>query len=208
MGKGYEFCPYCGSRQPLENQWGLLGKEDSFSPQMNNSNSFFGGITDSIINKMLTKTIKMLEKEMQKEMQFDSGGSNMNSQNFELWINGKKVPTENVKVVKKRMPDKNPNLAQQNKVNKDFNYKQIELYNSLKKTEPKTSLRRLGKNVFYELEMNGVKNPENVAIKKLENSLEIKAISDKEAYFKIINIDLPILSVRFEPEKLIFEFSS
>jgi hypothetical protein len=138
VGKGFDFCPYCGSRQPNENQFGLLGKEDSFSPQMNNgSNSFFGGIADNLISKMLTRTIKMLEQEMQKEMQLDSEPSNMVSPNFELWINGKKVPTENIKVVKKNLSSRNFSQVEQNKVNKYFNYKQIELYNSLKKTYPK-----------------------------------------------------------------------
>ncbi len=41
---------------------------------------------------------------------------------------------------------------------------------------------------------------------KLENSIEIKAITKDKAYFKIIPLNLPIINYNILKEKLILEF--
>ena len=52
--------------------------------------------------------------------------------------------------------------------------------------EPKTSIRRLESKVVVDIEIPGVESDENVDIKELENSVEVKAITGDRAYFKIL----------------------
>ena len=76
----------------------------------------------------------------------------------------------------------------------------------LEKTEPKTKVRRLTDRVVYEISVPGVKSVKDVAIIRLENSIEIKALAKDKAYFKLIPISLPIKDYTIKDEKLIIEF--
>lgn len=53
--------------------------------------------------------------------------------------------------------------------------------------------------------MPEVKSFKDILINKLENSIEIKAIGKTKAYFKIIPINIPIISQRLFQGKLILE---
>jgi HSP20 family molecular chaperone IbpA len=75
----------------------------------------------------------------------------------------------------------------------------------LERKEPKTNIRRLSNRVVYELEMPGVESLEDISIIKLENSIEIKAISKNKAYVKVIPINLPITNYNLSEGKLILE---
>ncbi len=52
--------------------------------------------------------------------------------------------------------------------------------------EPKTDVKRLDSKVVVNLEMPGVKSPDDIDIKELESSLEVKATAGDRAYFKIL----------------------
>ena len=65
-------------------------------------------------------------------------------------------------------------------------------------------MRRLSNKVVYEIEIPEVAE-EDVSIIKLENSIEIKAISKDKSYKKLISIDLPIKSYKITNGKLILE---
>ena len=95
------FCPFCGfqtGKEIKEEDWGLLGKNDFMQEQNIFSNSLFGGFNGKMLNKMLASTMKMLEKEMQRDV--SSPGNELQS-NIELYINGKKISPENIKITKK-----------------------------------------------------------------------------------------------------------
>ena len=62
----------------------------------------------------------------------------------------------------------------------------------LAKKEPETSIRRLANKVVYEIKLPGVKSIKDLSIIQLENSIEIKALSGKKVFYKIIPINLPI----------------
>ena len=62
----------------------------------------------------------------------------------------------------------------------------------LKKTEPKTNLKRFGDQINYELEIPGVSSIKDVSILRLEKGLEVRAIAKKIAYQKRIAIDMPL----------------
>ena len=53
--------------------------------------------------------------------------------------------------------------------------------------------------------MPEVKSFKDILINKLENSIEIKAIGKTKAYFKIIPINMPIVSQNLSQGKLVLE---
>lgn len=52
--------------------------------------------------------------------------------------------------------------------------------------EPRTDVKRLGNRVVVDLEMPGVKSLDDINIRELESSLEVKATAGDKAYFKIL----------------------
>ena len=195
----YEFCPYCGhsSGENLEEDWGMLGKNDYINESKQFSNSIFGGISGGMITKMLGGVMKMLEKEMQKEIK----NTTRPKTNLRLMINGKEIKLNNLQnksTNKKRQEIKeipSKNLPQEN----------LKKFSTLPKQEPLTNIRRLGDKVVYEINIPGVKSIKDISIIKLENSIEIKALTKDKAYSKIIPINLPITNYNLSEGKLILE---
>jgi len=176
--RSHNFCPNCGSQiKENENSWGLLGKNDSIEEKP----GIIEGFGDKIINKMISSTFKMLEKEMTKNFQ---QGQKVPMGNMRLMINGKEINSTQIKPAKK---DPNVkflpiNLSEEN----------LEKWKKIKKKEPKSKLKRVEDKIEYEVEIPGVKSIKDISIIKLENSLEIKAVSEKTGYIKRIPIDLPL----------------
>jgi len=52
--------------------------------------------------------------------------------------------------------------------------------------EPKAEVRRIGDKVTVDINMPSVKSPEDVEVKELESSVEVKAMTGDKAYFKIL----------------------
>ncbi len=52
--------------------------------------------------------------------------------------------------------------------------------------EPETEVRRVGDRIVVEIKIPGVKETKDIHITSLENSVEVKAIAGKKAYFKIL----------------------
>jgi len=52
--------------------------------------------------------------------------------------------------------------------------------------EPKANIKRLGSKVIVDLEIPDVKSEDEIEIRELENSVEVKAIAKDKAYFKIL----------------------
>lgn len=183
LKSSYNFCPECGSKTNLEStKWGMLGKNDESKaePQIPKA---MGGLTGGLINKMLGNTMKMLEKELQKEM-----GQNQTPPNtkFKLMINGKELSPQ-------------VNLSQQGNSKEnvkilpiEFSKDNLKKWSKLEKESPKTNLKRVGDEVRYEIDIDGVNSIKDISIMKLENGIEVKAISKDKAYLKTISIDLPL----------------
>lgn len=66
--------------------------------------------------------------------------------------------------------------------------------------EPETCIRRIGDKIVVEVKLPGVEDTKDIELKSLENSIEVKAISGKKAYFKILTkpTKANIVSKRFE----------
>ena len=203
LNSKHNFCPSCGTPINSNNQnWGMLGKNDYILEQDSFgglSHNLFGGISGKMFNKMLGGAMKMLENEMKKEI------NNKDKQlktNFELYVNGKKISPENIKVTRNPMSKK-----QEKKTNPQIFLPSgnLKKFSTLPRQEPTTNIRRLSDKVIYEINVPGVKSIKDIQIVKLENSIEIKAVAENQAYNKIIAIDLPIQKYKLDKEKIILE---
>lgn len=190
----YNFCPNCGNQlKDVKEDWGILGKNDG----MNNLNepAFMGGISGSVMNKMLGSALKMLEKELQKEIQDET----MPKRKIKLMINGKEVST----------PDKTNFKKENIKVLPiEFSKENLKKWTTLKKEEPKTNLKRIGDKIQYEIEIPEVDSIKDISIIKLEKGIEIKAIGGEKAYAKTVPIDLPLKKYSLLQGKLTLELDA
>lgn len=204
IGKKNNFCPYCGAQiQDNDEDWGMLGKNDFIEEKNLFENSLLNGFGGKIINKMFNNAMRMLEKEMQKNQEFPKQNSNSH---FELFINGKRINPENIKVTRK--PIQKENAKQKTIILPSFSSESQKKFAKSLKKEPKTNLRRLSDKVIYELEIPGINSIKDISIVKLENSIEIKAIAKKNAYQKLIPISLPITKYNIEKGKLTLELEA
>ncbi len=201
----HSFCPNCGAPvNSSKEDYGMLGKNDMINPVDAFEKGMMGGISGKMLNKMLGGAMRMLENEMKKNMQ------NMNritpaKTNFELYINGKKINPNNIKVTKREMPVKVRSTKNKTHTNYHFDEDTQKKFAKMKKIEPSANVRRLSNKVIYEIEVPGVESIKNVSVIKLENSIEIRAITKDKAYKKIISIDLPLRRYRLDKETLILE---
>jgi len=201
--KDYEFCPSCGNNLKSkydDEDFGFLGKSDFTE----NATNMFGG---SLIDKMMNSAMKMIEKQMQNlpnELNSNKQPKNLpifpkSNMRIKFMVNGKEIPIK--QAVEKQTPPQKPMQLQisPEKANK---------LSKLPRKEPKTIMKRLSGKLIYELSVPGVQDIEDILINNLENSIEIKAISNKVVYSKVININLPILRYTLIKGNLILEFQA
>jgi hypothetical protein len=188
------FCPYCGVRLDNSKDLGMLGKNDLVDKETF-QNPFLESFGGGMLGKMIGGTIKMLEKEIQKDMK---NIKKTPRTNMKLMINGKEIMFSQPQPVKKKQVIK--------KIPKNnFTDEQIKKFSEFQKQETKTSMKRFGDKIIYEIEMPEVKSLKDILINNLENSIEIKAIGKTKAYFKIIPINMPIIGQNLSHGKLILE---
>ena len=214
------FCPSCGT--PLKKikrreEFGMLGEDDSFDEIETLSNSLFGGMggmNGGFMNKMISNTMKMLEKEMQREMQGQGGMNKPQNQNsnpnnniprtrIKLMINGKEINLNNG--IEETQGNEKKEKTKAIRFKK-FSEEQAKRFSKLPRKEPKTDLKRIADKISYEIEIPGVETFEDVSILPLENSIEIKAITKEKAYSKSIPLNLPIVNYGFSKGLLVLEF--
>lgn len=201
----FSFCPNCGASVDYEKEnWGMLGKNDNIDPFDAFEKGMFGGISGKMLNRMLGGAMKMLEKEMKKNME-NLQSNNIPKTNFELYINGKRVSPQNIKVTRKEIPNKQNKPQHKTHTNYHFDEETQKKFAKMSKTEPITNVRRLSNKVIYEIDVPGVISIKDVSVIRLENSIEIRAITKDAAYKKIIPVDLPLRRYKLDNEKLILE---
>ncbi len=185
----FNYCPYC--RVPLkdsfeEEDWGLLGRNDSVEPEEIRMPMGLNALFNSLL-KNLNNQMKELDKDTLKpKVSKKSGGISIS------------ISTSG---------DRPPEIKVSSFGNSDFKKKEQETkkqsaiklpvsdsgkFAGLLKKEPETNIRRLSNKVVYEINMPGVKTIKDISIIQLENSIEIKALAGKKVFYKIIPISLPI----------------
>jgi len=207
--KDFDFCPYCG-KTIINGDYGLLGKSDESDLNNifeENLQKNFGG---SILDKMLSNAMKMLQKEInqlnieEKNLKNIEKDHNLNSSipktRFQIYINGKKIPINS--------EIQQYNLKKQEGQNKPLKISEELIKNSVKlpRKEAKTKLIRLKDKVIYELKTPGLNSLEEVLINRLEQSLEIKVYTNKAGYHNNLAVKLPLTKYYTKEEKLFLEF--
>ncbi len=179
--KKFIYCPYCGYRQKEPD--GLLDEIDEFSMPV--SFGFFN--LDKIFLDLMRQIDKQME-EIDKQIKPDGKGISIRI-SFE---------GESPKISVEKLRGKE---EKEKKI-----LKEIPEIEKLPREEAKTKIKRLGDVIIYEISLPGIKSIDNVEIKKLENSIEIKAIGKEKVYFKLIPISLPILKYQLKNEVLYIYF--
>ncbi len=213
----YSFCPYCGNPVGKKaEEYGMLGTDDIMQQNPGLFDSFFSGMGNGVLNKMLGNTMKMLEKELEKEMKNQKkevAGEEVNSPqrtNFEIIINGKRVDPNSIRFSQKIIPThgKVQKAEKTGKKSASMSVESMKKMSKMPRQEPSTSIRRLSNKVIYEIEIPGVKSIGDISITKLENSIEVKALAKDKAYSKLIPINLPILNYELSDGKLTLELDA
>jgi hypothetical protein len=233
--KGFDFCPYCGNRMKNQKDYGLLGRDDENFESLEELNGFgrmpgFGaGFGSGLFDKMFSSAFKMLEKEMRnlneeenpnKRIRQNPTMPNLPRSNFQLFINGKKIPLpqEFSQGLSQAMNSSVNNPLEDNQEEREkrrvirkipkISEETLRKAAGLPRKEAKTRLSRSKDKVIYELETPGLKKMENIIINKLENSFEIKVFTEKTVYFKNLPVKLPLLGYGIQGENLILEFKA
>ena len=173
----HSFCSSCGFQLKQSSDFGMLGQNDFID---NNLSNMFSGIGGGMMNKMLGGAMKMLEKEMSKEMK-KNFRQEQPKPRMRLMINGKEITPG---VSKENKPTKNLPI--------NFSEESLERYKKLPKKEPISNMKRFENKIEYELNVPGVESIRDISIINLENSLEVKAVAKKQAYFKTVPFNLPL----------------
>lgn len=197
----FNFCPSCGgsTKNSGNNDFGMLGNNDFEETQNFIGETFIEKIGGKMMGKMFESAIKMIENEMSKEMnrQRQPNPQGQPKNNFQLFINGKKINVGNMQ------PKKEKKVVEENLI--ELPNEPLRGYSKFPKKEPKTNVRRFSDKVVYEVSMPGIKTEKDISIVNLENSIEIKGVGKEVAYQKILPVSLPITGYNLSRGKLVLE---
>ena len=224
----YGYCPTCGTPVNEEDyeenyydedeDWGMLGKDDSFEDAEIRLPFGFNTLFNSLISS-LDKQFREFDKELGKNKFSNqnitpdnrfakSGGIRIN-----ISSSGNKAPKIMVRSFGNipEFKDEEREIKKQAKMQqeqKEFSKENIKKLSTLPRKEPSTNIRRLSNKVVYEIDLPGVKSEKDISIIQLENSIEIKAVGKDSAYFKLIPINLPIKGHKLSDGKLVLELEA
>ncbi len=222
VDKKNRFCHNCGFKINDNfnyDDWGMLGKDD-FVSEFNGFNEIrmpmgFNTLFSSLM-KNLNKEFEKVERETDKKIR-DNTPKKSFSRGISINIStlGNNLPEIKVmsfnpykdgqKFVKKEKPIE----KQIKEINLDnFSQEKLQKIASLPKEEPSTNIRRLSNKVIYEIDVPGVNSIKDVSVIRLENSIEIKALSKNKVYFKRIPINFPITNYGLSKGKLVLELNA
>ncbi len=195
----FRFCPYCGASLKKEEDrrnYGLLGRDDDID--FRDFRLPFG------FNGIFKKLVKELNKQIKNS---NSGFGQDNNMNFKKGIRiNISSSGEEPKIRVNEIGNKKKNKKKSAVIkNRTISPEKMKKFRELPKLEPETNVRRLSNKLVYEIDLPGVNSLKDVLINRLENSIEIKALSKKKAFSKIIPVNLPLVRYNLEKGKLILE---
>lgn len=233
ISKDFEFCPYCGCELARKKD-GLLDEmgEDYSIGDLNDIESLTRKLGKSMgfdfidrfpFNQIVKKLSKDIEKQFKdmdreiatkksigKEQVTKKDGTEIRKTEFpggfsiQIRMGGtpEHIPMEMFSPQKQLISSIPKQLAREPR---KLSEQELESLSKLPRKEPETKVRRLTDKIIYEIELPGVKSLKDVMVNRLENSIEIKAISKNAAYFKLIPISLPVRKYSLKESKLILE---
>ncbi|MFH0831289.1 MAG: zinc ribbon domain-containing protein [archaeon] len=229
VSKEFEFCPYCGNVLREENR-GLLDDIKEIESMDINSSDIedltrdigkqmgFGFIDTFPFNTIVKKLSRDIEKQF-KDIDREFAAKKTSGKEQVVRENGAEIKKTtfpggfSVQIKMGGSPESIPvqirdfNVREEHTKDIKFNELNREKISKLPRREPEARVRRLTDKITYEILLPGVKSMRNVSVNKLENSIEIKAITKNEAYFKLIPVALPLKKYYLKKEKLIIELS-
>ena len=207
FSKKYSYCPHCGYDRKAKkdmDEYGFLGKDEFDDLGL----PFGFKMLLKPLMKELNKQMTELDKELKKEEnELRKSKDTMKVSNFSIHIG---VPGQKSIRMSSSMPMTNINSGNRKTENLSLVLPKIDRTLLLKakelpREEPETIVRRLSDKIIYEISLPDVSSVNNINISKLEDSIEVKAISKKAVYTKTIDVPLPLLNYYFADGQLVLE---
>jgi HSP20 family molecular chaperone IbpA len=195
--RDFNFCPFCGNhlKGNFKQDWGLLGRTD-FGGEENLFELPIGKIFNNLFKNLSTQLNRLDDSPNKSDSKY---GRN---KGISISISTGGYPS------KMRMGQVQNSSKRKELTPLEFPSKKLKEFSKLPKTEPLTNVRRLSDKLIYEMSIPGVNDLKDISITKLENGIEIKAVSKDKAYEKTIPISLPIIKRKFSNGKLILELDA
>jgi len=198
--KDFIYCPYCAfpvKQQKEKDDFGLLGKDDKIgnAPIIGAGSQGLPPGMNLPLDKILGSLMNQLGKELGNMRAINPGG------NFKIQISTGFPGDPNMM----RRPQKKQS-RKASEINKiQISAEEAERRKNLPRQEAESNVRRLSDRVIYEIKIPGVDKKDQVAIAKLDNSLEIKAYSDKFCFTKCIPVDADLIQSYLKDGTLVLE---
>jgi len=199
IDSNYNYCPYC--RVPLKNRlgeadleedWGLLGKNDVLEPEEIKMPFGLNALFNSLV-KNLNKQMKELGNETKEQSKEQIASKKSGGISISISTSGNRPPEIKVSSFGNIPKFKGKEQEIRNKAAAiALPISDSGKFAGLPKKEPETNIRRLSNKVVYEIKLPGVKTTKDLSIIQLESSIEIKALAGKKVFYKVIPISLPI----------------
>lgn len=167
--------------------FGMIGKTDFIDENLSRNSSAPNefGVMDKLISSMMNSIMKNMMNEMEKT-------------EVSSLPNGIKIK---IGVPARQKQKAAPTI-------RNISEEQLKRMSSLPRTIAKTSVKRIGDRIIYELNTPGIISPEDIFVSKLESGYEIKAIGEKKVYVNNLPLNLPINCLTVNQDKLFIEFKN
>ncbi len=185
----FSFCPYCGAsfkKMKEEEDFGMLGTEDSFEQLFQEAKMPFG------LDKIMNSLMKQLQKQM-SDMNPNMSSSSM-PRGFRIQFSTGKPQ---IKKVVHNPVQKIPLL--------EISEQEFDRRRILPREEAKSNVRRLADRIIYEISVPGVKSAKEVIVTNLENSIEVKAYSHDKCFYKSIPLKVEVIGYQIQDSTLFLE---
>jgi len=187
----FHFCPWCAfaikKARDAEN-YGMLGLNDEVEKALAQPGLPFG----------LQGMIGGIMKQIEKELSGVDGAKTSMPKGFKIQIS-RGVP-QNIQMMNQTPKNEQREVAL--RVSPSENERRAKL----PKVEAKSVVRRLPEGIIYEIDTPGVDSKNDIAITKLEKSIEIRAYSKTKCFLKSIPLKADLLGFEVADEKVLVRF--
>ncbi len=207
FSKKYSYCPHCGFDRKAKKEmddFGFLGRDELDDLQL----PFGFKMLIKPLMKELNKQMFELDKEMKKEEnELKRSKNTMKVSNFtiHLGVPGQKSIRMTSSIPLTNIHSNNGKTTNLSLVLPKIDRTLLLKAKDLPREEPETIVRRLSDKIVYEISLPDVASVNNINITKLEESIEVKAVSKKAVYLKTIDVSLPLHNYYFADGQLVLE---
>ena len=216
ISKNYKFCPKCGTyiegstekKIKDSKDYGMIGTIDEDARMIRNEN--INNIKlplglNNIFNKLMKemeKNFRELDKNMSHEIKEKTPAKAKSGISISITTGQDGEPRVKIK---KYGDEAKKEVREMEIEEAELSPERAKELSKLPRAEAKTNVRRLSEKIVYEIEIPGVKRMEDIIIRRLENGIEIKAYSEKKAYYKTIPADYLITNYSLKKGMLTLE---